>query len=183
MRFGGPLLTDMAFAKGDLITAASLNSVNGSVSKAWSWGHQGWAWRTVDVYFYCTKTSGVSLLTQSNSTSTGNQKKLTLWRYENGSWVQKQYSDTASGTKTINMNSYGIGAYKFRINDHNNTPTLVVRPSKTDCVRGNLLASLSDNPLTTSGSNHSSSSVLAINNRSHALITADMLNAGYVYTI
>lgn len=172
----------MAFAKGDLITAANLNSVNGNVSKTWSWGHQGWSWRTVDVYFYCTKTSGTSLLTQSNTTSTGNQKKLTLWRYENGAWVQKQYSDTASGTKTISMNSYGIGAYKFRINDHNNTPSLVVRPSKTDCVRGNLLASLNANPLDI-GSAHSEASVLAIDNRSHAQITAGMLNAGCVYTI
>jgi hypothetical protein len=168
----------MAFAQGDLITANALNTVNSGISKSWSWGHAGWSWRTADVYFYCTRTSGNTLLTQSNSTSTGNQKKLTLWRYEDGAWVQKNYSDTASGTKTITWNSYGIGAYHFRVNDHNNTPSLVVYPSKVDCTKGNFLAMLSSDPR-----EQDSSTVLAVNNRNHGVLTVGALNAGRVYTL
>lgn len=168
----------MAFAKGDLITADAMNNYYSTFGRTWSWGHQGWSWRTVDTYFYCTRTAGVVLLQQSNTTSTGNQKKLTLWRYENGAWVQKDYSDTASGTKTIYMYSHGIGAYCIRINDHNNTPTLLVCPCKGDNVKGNFLAMLDSDPLS-----QTESSSINVNPRCHDFITADTLNNGRVYTI
>lgn len=168
----------MAFAKGDFITADGMNNMYSTFGNTWSWDHAGWTWVTHDVYFYCTRTAGVVLLQQSNTTSSGNQKKLTLWRYENGAWAQKDYSDTASGTKTIYMNSFGIGAYKFRLNYHNNTPSLLVCPCKGDNVRGNFLAMLSADPRY-----HDEASVLSVNNRYHDFITADALNNGRVYTI
>ncbi len=168
----------MSFVSGQLITASELNTTNGNISRSYSWGHAGWSWSNRYAYWYCTRDSGTHMMTQSNSTSTGNQKILYLYRLENGSWVQKAKSDTASGTKTISWNSFGLGAYYLRINDHNNTPSLTIYPCKTNNVKGNLLFMLSVSPCALG----SESELIAASPRSHDFITADYLNQGRVYT-
>lgn len=174
----------MAFTQGQTITATELNNTNGSISKSWSWGHAGWSWVTQTVYFYVTKPSGGTLTVCSNSTSWGNQKKITIRRLENGTWVQKNYSDTASGTKTISWPSYGPGAYQYSINHHNNTPSLTIYPCTTNCVKGELLTCISDWPTgPSSGGNHTESTVKAMSLRARGtLLTTDLLNHGAVYT-
>lgn len=168
----------MSFTQGQIITATELNNTNNQTF-SWSWGHAGWSWVTQKAFWLCTRPSGLPMMTQTNSTSTGNQKKLTLYRYENGAWAQKNYSDTASGVKTISWNSYGIGAYWLNVYHHNNTPSLSVSPCKTDCVRGNYLAMVSTSKM----GNLTEAEAKSANFRSHESITATALNAGRVYTI
>lgn len=170
--------------RGELITASALNTINDSIKQSWSWGHAGWSWASRHAYWYCTRTSG-TMMVQANSTSSGNQKKLTLQRWENGSWVQKNYSDTASGTKTIIWNTYGRGAYHLYIYDHNNTPYLTVYTSDTGCEKGKLLSCISDYPTGKKvGGYHDEASVKAINGRAKGtLLTADLINHGCVYTL
>ena len=174
----------MAFSTGDIIYASTLNTVNGSVKQTWSWGHAGWSWSTRNAYFYVTKPSGTYMCVSTHTTSWGNQKKITLYRYENGSWVQKNYSDTASGNKSISMNSYGPGAYWYKIYDHNNTPSFEVTPCTANCVKGDYLCSLSDYPTgPSSGGYHSESTIKAMTLRSKGkVLTASLLNSGAVYT-
>lgn len=174
----------MAIQKGEPIKATDLNTINNGTTKSWSWGHAGWSWQGRYVHWYCTKPSGEIMMVNTNKTSTGNQKQLTLWRLENGSWVQKNYSDTASGTKVITFNSYGLGAYRLYLTSRNNTPSLQIWTSTTHCNKGELLTCISDGPTgPLSGGDHSESSVKFISGRARGLyLTANWINHGAVYT-
>ena len=172
----------MAFMKGDLITASGLYTVNRAIVKVWSYGHAGWSWADNYLYWYCTRPANDDtqyMVQCSNSTSYGNQKKLTLWRMENGTWAQKNHSDTASGTKVISWPSYGAGTYKYRLNYHNNTPTVRVYPCKFTNVRGALLGEMSVPPFLSDRE----SSVSGVTGRAHDVITAAILNNGQIYTL
>lgn len=174
----------MAVQKGGYIYADDLNTINESITKSWSWGHAGWKWEGRYVHWFCTKPEGEVMMVNSNSTSTGNQKQLTLWKWQDGAWAEKNNSDTNSGTKTITFNSYGPGAYRLYLTSHNNTPSLTIYTSTAHCKRGEYLTCISDWPTgPSSGGDHTEDTVKKISLRARGTyITADLINHGAVYT-
>lgn len=165
----------MSFSRGTIITATELNNTNGAISKTYAEGHAGWSYATKYYHFYCTKPSG-RIVNYTSSRAAGCWHSCKLERYENGGWVQKDYS-SGSGAIKADYYSVGMGAYRVTLYYHNNTPTTRIYPAKTDNARGKLLCMTSDNLV-----GLSDAEVKAVNNRYHGQLTTDALNNGRVYT-
>lgn len=165
----------MSWTQGDLITADKLNTENGNITKRYDDGHAGWDYWTIYHYMYTTKPSGQNIANYWSDRSPGCKHNVTIHRWENGTWVQK-YWEEGSGAIKDWYASVGEGAYKIVLWYHNNTPHLVLYPSKTDNIRGNYLHCLSMNPLTDNESQTTNG------NGSGIYLTASALNEGRVYT-
>ena len=169
----------MAWSSGEKITAAKLKSHNGSLSYPKYYGHQGWSWRYIDLYWYNTRVSGEVMLHYTSSRTAGCEHQLELYRYENGGWVHKGTWHGSTTQLNGNYDSRGPGKYHLHFWDHNNTPTFTIYPSTSSNIyQGHKLAMLSAGPVV-----GSSSEINSLNPRSNGKIYASDLNAGRVYTL
>ena len=169
----------MAFSTGDLITATELNAVNvGHVPLIRIGDHGNSSWSGT-YYFYSTRTSG-ELLTIDAHFGWNSKGWVYLYRWENGSWVQKNKIGGTSGWWNWqwdkgNMTSYGEGNYKLYLDFKNfQYLNIDVHNSKPDCEKGGWLAMIDNMELGTTET---------LRSRVHDVITADALNNGRVYTL
>lgn len=169
----------MAFNKGDLIAAVALNEINTSYFPTIRVGDHGYSEWGATYYFYSTRTSG-ELCTIRAQMGWNSKAWLTLYRWENGSWVQKDQKGGTSGWWNWtwdkgNINSFGEGKYRLDCDfGHFQYLDVDIHNSKPNCEKGRPLAMMNSMSLSQTDITFA---------REHETITVGALHAGLVYTL
>lgn len=176
----------MAFNRGDLITAASLNEVNSELLVMQTDSATTTeAYKIMECYWVSTvragESMGVSHIYGGWNLFGHDGGDIWFYRKENGTWVQKGYAYSPDGVTynadaTLYLTSSGPGMYKTyqRVNYcHENSIKLT--NANASCIRGNYLRALGN-------SMEISTTEVGYVSAYGETITAEMLNNRQVYT-
>lgn len=176
----------MAFTNNQIITASNLNTVNGaSINGNGGNSTTTLNWRSYDIYFYVNADSGqpIGNLRASGgwTIAGGRAADTTLYRYENGNWVQKaRKEDHAFAYNNSNayqdVKSYGEGSYYAHCSArYCHEIAVTIYNAKRNNQTGSKLKMLKNTM-------NLSSSRVEFSSAQGEIITIDRLNTRQVYT-